>query len=99
MGPGSWGWVERAYASNRALFAPGKLEAITVPVLILATSNDKLVSAGAIEEAAKRLKDVRLVRFGKEARSEEHTSELQSIMRISYAVLCLQETNTTEATI
>lgn len=70
MGPGSWGWVERAYASNRALFAPGKLEAITVPVLILATSNDKLVSAGAIEEAAKRLKDVRLVRFGKEASHE-----------------------------
>src|SRR3546814_9080570 len=32
------------------------------------------------------------------ARSEEHTSELQSLMRISYAVLCLkkkQNTNTT----
>src|SRR3546814_9988379 len=28
------------------------------------------------------------------ARSEEHTSELQSLMRISYAVLCLQQTNT-----
>src|SRR3546814_5832677 len=27
-------------------------------------------------------------------RSEEHTSELQSLMRISYAVLCLQKTNT-----
>src|SRR3546814_1716885 len=26
------------------------------------------------------------------ARSEEHTSELQSLMRISYAVLCLQKT-------
>src|SRR3546814_8975933 len=25
-------------------------------------------------------------------RSEEHTSELQSLMRISYAVVCLQET-------
>src|SRR3546814_7998431 len=25
-------------------------------------------------------------------RSEEHTSELQSLMRISYAVLCLQKT-------
>src|SRR3546814_1315288 len=29
------------------------------------------------------------------ARSEEHTSELQSLMRISYAVFCLQQ-NTTE---
>src|SRR3546814_7254851 len=27
-----------------------------------------------------------------EARSEEHTSELQSIMRISYAVFCLKKT-------
>src|SRR3546814_2650554 len=30
------------------------------------------------------------------ARSEEHTSELQSLMRISYAVFCL--TNTTHTT-
>src|SRR3546814_8674223 len=27
-------------------------------------------------------------------RSEEHTSELQSLMRISYAVFCLQKTTT-----
>src|SRR3546814_3790235 len=27
-------------------------------------------------------------------RSEEHTSELQSLMRISYAVFCLQHNNT-----
>src|SRR3546814_10461145 len=27
-------------------------------------------------------------------RSEEHTSELQSLMRISYAVFCLQQKNT-----
>src|SRR3546814_8973557 len=29
-----------------------------------------------------------------DARSEEHTSELQSLMRISYAVLCLKKKNT-----
>src|SRR3546814_8604630 len=29
-----------------------------------------------------------------EARSEEHTSELQSLMRISYAVFCLKNTHT-----
>src|SRR3546814_5925574 len=28
-----------------------------------------------------------------EARSEEHTSELQSLMRISYAVFCLKKNN------
>src|SRR3546814_3793858 len=30
---------------------------------------------------------------GDRSRSEEHTSELQSLMRISYAVLCLQKQN------
>src|SRR3546814_7574554 len=29
-----------------------------------------------------------------EQRSEEHTSELKSLMRISYAVFCLQKKNT-----
>src|SRR3546814_6079909 len=34
-------------------------------------------------------------RFGRQAaRSEEHTSELQSLMRISYAVFCLKKKNT-----
>src|SRR3546814_1156820 len=31
-------------------------------------------------------------------RSEEHTSELQSLMRISYAVFCLKKKKTTEST-
>src|SRR3546814_10725081 len=31
-----------------------------------------------------------------DARSEEHTSELQSLMRISYAVFCLKKKNTRE---
>ena len=70
MGPGSWGWVERAYASMRALFAPGRLESVSIPVLIVATSNDKLVAMGAIEDAAKRLPNAQMVRFGKEAHHE-----------------------------
>src|SRR3546814_3940925 len=31
------------------------------------------------------------VRSSQKARSEEHTSELQSLMRISYAVFCLKK--------
>src|SRR3546814_6348852 len=31
-----------------------------------------------------------------EFRSEEHTSELQSLMRISYAVICLKKKKTTQ---
>src|SRR3546814_8840808 len=34
---------------------------------------------------------------GFEARSEEHTSELQSLMRISYAVFCLKKKTTTNS--
>src|SRR3546814_6530534 len=33
--------------------------------------------------------------MGGEKRSEEHTSELQSLMRISYAVFCLNKKNNT----
>src|SRR3546814_10753896 len=36
----------------------------------------------------------RVDRMGGQSRSEEHTSELQSLMRISYAVFCLQKKNT-----
>src|SRR3546814_5412031 len=34
----------------------------------------------------------RVLRLAESDRSEEHTSELQSLMRISYAVFCLQKT-------
>src|SRR3546814_8884063 len=39
--------------------------------------------------------------YGKESliRSEEHTSELQSLMRISYAVFCLKKKNKHKKTI
>src|SRR3546814_10200888 len=43
-------------------------------------------------EAAKALVDAIPRRF-RAARSEEHTSELQSLMRISYAVFCLKKKN------
>src|SRR3546814_6617125 len=35
-----------------------------------------------------RLQEVRLIAFAHVARSEEHTSELQSLMRLSSAVFC-----------
>src|SRR3546814_3433251 len=38
--------------------------------------------------------EMRTVVFGPYWRSEEHTSELQSLMRISYAVFCLIKKNT-----
>src|SRR3546814_4392042 len=38
-----------------------------------------------------RVFDMNVPRSGKRERSEEHTSELQSLMRISYAVFCLKK--------
>src|SRR3546814_5141142 len=38
--------------------------------------------------------DAKYKRFIGPTRSEEHTSELQSLMRISYAVFCLKKKNT-----
>src|SRR3546814_19941488 len=38
------------------------------------------------------------IRLRTEDRSEEHTSELQSLMRISYAVFCLKKKNTIQPT-
>src|SRR3546814_2572756 len=42
-------------------------------------------------EAAKNAAETETVEVVAEARSEEHTSELQSLMRISYAVFCLKK--------
>lgn len=70
MGPGSWRWVERGYASMVALDAPGLLESVDVPVLLLAARHDGLVSWKAIERAARRLPRAQLVSWGREARHE-----------------------------
>src|SRR3546814_7047261 len=43
--------------------------------------------AAPAEQAGQQLGEARVV----EPRSEEHTSELQSLMRISYAVFCLKK--------
>ncbi|MBD2842550.1 alpha/beta fold hydrolase [Erythrobacter rubeus] len=70
MGPASWRWVERAYASWRELEKPGALESVATPVLIVSTSADKLVSHPANVRAAKRLLGGELVEFGDEAAHE-----------------------------
>jgi lysophospholipase len=70
MGPASWGWTVQALASIRMLRRPGVLEAIAAPLLLLATSRDRLVQFGAIEKAARRMPRAQLLRFGAEARHE-----------------------------
>lgn len=70
MGPGSWGWVERGYASMRVIDAPAVLEKVQTPVMLVATSDDKLVSFKGSARAAHRLPHGELAAFGAEARHE-----------------------------
>lgn len=70
MGAPSWGWIEAALRSGLLQDTPGFLEGVDCPVLILATSADKLVDFRAIERAARRVPDCRLEVFGSEARHE-----------------------------
>src|SRR3546814_8582810 len=51
---------------------------------------DAQIAAYRGEKEKMRLAELRSERFW-QGRSEEHTSELQSLMRISYAVFCLKK--------
>src|SRR3546814_4191018 len=60
---------------------------------------DTLNESGFVEDTIAAFKGRTIHAFHTEGaggghRSEEHTSELQSLMRISYAVFCLKKKNT-----
>lgn len=63
LGPPSLKWLEQAHSSCLGLRAPGALEAIDLPVLVIGTRGDRLVSPSAIPEAAARIAKARLVMF------------------------------------
>src|SRR3546814_2949063 len=75
---------------------------------LLVQAGDEGMPAGAIAEALgvpnsslsfhlAQLTRAGLIRQERQSRrSEEHTSELQSLMRISYAVFCLKKKKTTK---
>src|SRR3546814_2915745 len=54
----------------------------------------ELRGVGAGRDHVARLARTARGKMGEERRSEEHTSELQSLMRISYAVFCLKKKKT-----
>src|SRR3546814_7353314 len=73
----------------------GVYEAITIDDEMRRLIGDN-ASEDALAEAAFARADrlAASARSAVAARSEEHTSELQSLMRISYAVFCLNKKNT-----
>src|SRR3546814_5329015 len=72
---------------------PGHKDRVTPWVLGRASAGDDIEIARAIDDAIDVLPLAVAGDFS-EARSEEHTSELQSLMRISYAVFCLKKKKT-----
>src|SRR3546814_8237033 len=59
--------------------------------LVVASRTPERIAAAAEELRADGLDAIGIAGDVREARSEEHTSELQSLMRISYAVFCLKK--------
>src|SRR3546814_7980419 len=73
----------------------GQPSLVVMPFDDLGGDNDDFFADGVVEEitaALSRIKDFFVI-ARQSARSEEHTSELQSLMRTSYAVFCLKKTN------
>src|SRR3546814_5610943 len=67
------------------LFRSGRMAAL----LLLICGCGMIMCGMASDRAARGRPDRKILL----ARSEEHTSELQSLMRISYAVFCLKKKN------
>src|SRR3546814_6646503 len=61
------------------------------PMLVSAGLNDPRVTYWEPAKWVARLRSVRTNDAALLLRSEEHTSELQSLMRISYAVFCFKK--------
>src|SRR3546814_709914 len=65
----------------------------------LASSDPNLQNIPVRTEAGRRVREAFIAERGVlVSRSEEHTSELQSLMRISYAVFCLKKKHTKKTT-
>lgn len=63
LGGITWGWLDAFLTSIQHLQEPGRLERITVPVLLGLAGRDAIVDKQAIEEAARRIPDAWLVRY------------------------------------
>jgi lysophospholipase len=77
LGPPTWGWIAAAYASAAALWRPGVLERVDIPILLIGAAGDRLVSSAAIRAAATRLKTAEL--YVSEDAAHELLREVDSI--------------------
>src|SRR3546814_4215598 len=73
--------------------APERIVAKCLPELV--DGDDRALAGQQLVDAVEQVEHQRRADVDAQIqrRSEEHTSELQSLMRISYAVFCLKKTN------
>ena len=60
IGSPNWAWLREAFRSSAESFTAANLARVTIPVLIVATERDRLVSAEAIRRVAAELPDARI---------------------------------------
>src|SRR3546814_10334783 len=97
--PDSWGrrLLERAYGNGLSEYEYLTLSDDTCRQGALRFLDDAgKIIRGAAADAVPRLVDLQAITaiaraYEQGKRSEEHTSELQSLMRITYAVFCLKK--------
>lgn len=70
LGPPSWAWVAEAYRSTMMCATAEALQKVQVPVLIIGTDGDKLVSPSAIRRSAALLPDSELKMFDRKVAHE-----------------------------
>lgn len=70
LGPPTWKWISEAYRSTFDLERHTDLNRMTIPTLILATTADRLVSAGATRRVAARLPNATTHFYGSDAAHE-----------------------------
>src|SRR3546814_7509942 len=77
-------WVLRAYEADPQL---------PYPALLVLGPFMNSESQADFQNRAARLPNVETTTFETHLRTEAHTSELQSLMRIAYAVFCMNKKN------
>src|SRR3546814_9417885 len=85
-------------ASSTSPSAPVIAPRRVVIIFVILPLRSRALKPAAGEARALQSGDDRRVAPHIFPRSEEHTSELQSLMRISYAVFCLKKKNNTTTT-
>ncbi|MGZ8998532.1 MAG: alpha/beta hydrolase [Allosphingosinicella sp.] len=63
LGAPSWGWMRAAYRSSASSFTRERLSRVKIPVLMLGTECDRLVSPAAIKKVSELLPRSELVMF------------------------------------